>query len=263
MAIYRILLLSLAVLPVLIILLFVYFKDKNKEPVILLFSLFSSGITSCFLVLIISRIMGLFLPFMNTALSEKSFVDVLLYAFVGVALVEEFCKGLMTYIVAYNHDEFDEMYDGLVYATFVALGFAFLENIIYVYQTSSINTALLRAVSAVPSHACDAIFMGYYFSMAKQFAIRGDHQMEKKNLILSLVVPTILHGIYDFCIMSGYTILVVVFVVFVICLFITSHKKLKALAAANKKIKFKNKFCHICGKAVTGEFCARCGTKQI
>lgn len=263
MTLYKAVLLLLAVLPVILILLVVYYKDKNKEPTALLLSLFFSGIASCFLVLIISRIMGMFLPFMNTAFTEKKFIDILLYAFIGVALVEEFCKGLMTYIIAYHQNDFDEMYDGLVYAIFVSLGFAFLENIIYVYQTSSINTALLRAISAVPSHACDAIFMGYYLSMAKLFALRKNYKLEKKNLFLSIAVPAILHGIYDFCLMSGYRILTLVFFVFIVFLYIMSHKRLKEFAATNKRIKFKNKFCHVCGKAVTGEFCAKCGAKQM
>ena len=260
---YVALLLFLAVLPVIIILFFVYFRDKNKEPIPLLIILFFSGFISAALVLIISEIMGKFLPFMNINRVDTTFVDILLYAFIGVALVEEFSKGIMTYIVGYHHKEFDETYDGMVYAIFVSLGFAFLENILYVINTSSVNTALLRAVSAVPSHACDAIFMGYYLSIAKQFSIRGKHKLEKRNLILGLLVPTVIHGIYDFCLLYGQPILMTIFVAFVIFLFITSNKKLKALSIQNKKIKFKNKFCHVCGKAVTGEFCAKCGTKQI
>ena len=256
------LLLILAALPVILILLFVYHKDKNKEPMRLLIRLFIAGILSCILVLILSSILEVFFPFMRGSLASKSFFDILLYAFFGVAIVEEFCKWLMTYIVGYNNREFDELYDGIVYAIFVSLGFAFIENILYVINTSSVNTALLRAVSAVPSHACDAIFMGYYLSLAKQYSLRKRKDLEKKNIILSLAVPTILHGIYDFCLMSGQTILITVFIVFVVFLYIASIKKLKLLAKNNKRIKFKNKFCHVCGKAVTGEFCSKCGTRQ-
>ena len=257
------LLLVLAALPVILILLFVYYKDKNKEPMKLLIKLFIAGILSCILVLIISGILELFLPFMKGSLASKSFIDTLLYAFIGVAMVEEFSKWLMTYVVGYNNREFDELYDGIVYAIFVSLGFAFIENILYVVNTSSVNTALLRAVSAVPSHACDAIFMGYYLSLAKQYSIRKNKEKEKKNIMLSLLVPMVLHGIYDFCLMSGQTLLVTVFLVFVVFLYIASIKKLKTLAKNNKRIKFKNKFCHVCGKAVTGEYCSKCGTRQI
>ncbi|MBP5679382.1 MAG: PrsW family intramembrane metalloprotease [Bacilli bacterium] len=229
----------------------------------LLIKLFFAGFGSCILVLVISGILELFLPFMKGSLANKSFIETLLYAFVGVALVEEFSKWFMTYTIGYHHREFDELYDGIVYAIFVSLGFAFIENILYVIQTASINTALLRAISAVPSHACDAIFMGYYLSMAKQYSLKGNKDAEQKNVFYSVLIPAILHGIYDFCLMSGYMILVAVFLVFVIFLYILSLKKLKALSKNNKKIKFKNKFCQVCGKAVTGEFCSRCGTRQV
>ncbi len=257
------LLLALAALPVVLILLFVYKKDKNKEPISLLIKLFLSGFGSCFLVLLISNFLGKFIPFMNSDLTYKSFLDTLLYAFVGVAFIEETCKWLMVYLVGYHSKEFDELYDGLVYATFVSLGFAFIENILYVVMTSSFSTALLRAVSAVPSHACDAIFMGYYISVAKQFGLVKKKKFEKKYLRLSIIVPTILHGIYDFCLMSGYDMLVGVFVVFVIILYIISVHKLKVMSKNNKRIQFRNKFCGNCGKIVTGEFCAYCGTRQV
>ena len=255
-------LLAIAALPVIIILLWIYFKDKEKEPISLLIKLFLSGFVACVLVLLISRFLEAIFPFMNNDIKYKSFLDVFLYAFIGVALVEESCKWLMTYLVGYSNKEFDELYDGMVYAIFVSLGFAFIENILYVIYTASISTALLRAVSAVPSHACDAIFMGYYISIAKQFQLRGRRKTEKRYLIYSIAIPTLLHGIYDFCLMSGYQIFVVTFIAFVIFLYVISIRKLLILSRNNRKIRFKNRFCGHCGKIVTGEFCANCGQRQ-
>ena len=255
-------LLALAALPVILILSFVYFKDRNKEPMALLIKLFFAGFVSCILVLIISGILEIIFPFMSVDLSSKSFFQTLLYAFIGVALVEEFSKWLMTFLVGYNNREFDELYDGILYAIFVSLGFAFIENIMYIIQTSSINTALLRAVSAVPSHACDAIFMGYYLSIAKQCAIKGAEKLERKYIVKSVFVPAVLHGIYDFCLMSGSALLIGVFIAFVVFLYAASIKKLKKFSNYNRKIQFKNRFCHVCGKAVTGEFCSKCGARQ-
>ncbi len=63
--------------------------------------------------------------------------------------------------------------------------------------------------------------------------------------------------------MSNQKILIIIFLIFMVFLYIGSIKKLKKLSNHNKKIQFKNKFCHKCGKAVTGEFCAKCGTRQI
>lgn len=255
-------LLLLAALPVVLILLVVYLKDRNKEPMALLIKLFIAGFISCGLVLIISDLLEKFLPFMSGSVSNKSFIEVLLYAFFGVALVEEFSKWVMTYSVGYNNREFDELYDGIVYSIFVSLGFAFIENILYVINTSSINTALIRAISAVPSHACDAIFMGYYLSIAKLYALRGRHDLEKKYILKSVFIPMVLHGIYDFCLMSGYLFLMGVFVVFVIFLYIFSIKKLKQMANNNRQMVYKSRVCAVCGKPVTGPFCSKCGTRQ-
>ena len=193
------LLLLLAVLPVIAILFYVYKKDKTKEPMWLLLSFFSKGILSCFLVFTISDVLSAFLPFMNKETEEMLFVEVAIYSFFCVALVEEFCKWLMVYRGGYHHKEFDEIYDILVYSIFVSLGFAFFENIMYVLTSQSIYIALLRAVSAIPGHACDAVFMGYYLSLAKQCRILNKPNKEKEYIRMSIFIPTILHGIYDFC----------------------------------------------------------------
>ncbi len=256
------LMLFLAVLPVVLILIFVYNKDKTKEPLGLLMKLFGLGILSCFLVLAISAGMEKIFPFMRGNIDDKSFLDTLLYSFIGVALVEEFCKWLMLYFKGYKNDEFDELYDILVYSVFVSLGFAFFENILYVLGNQQLSVALLRAVSAVPGHACDAVFMGYYLNLAKQFYYKDRKELEKKYIIYSILVPALLHGIYDFCLMSGYTILAVTFVFFVIFLYSISIVKLKELSESNKKIKFKNKFCGTCGAKIEGEFCRVCGSRQ-
>lgn len=277
------LLLILAVLPVLLILLFVYKKDKTKEPLSLLLSFFAKGIFSCFLVLIISEILGAFLPFMNKELEAMNFIEVFLYAFIGVALVEEFCKWLMVYYGGYNHKEFDEIYDILVYSIFVSLGFAFFENLLYVFNSGSLSIALLRAVSAIPGHACDAVFMGYYLSLAKQCRVLKRPEQEKTFLIKSVFIPALLHGIYDFCLMSGNALFVIVFLVFVVYLYIVSIKKLNKLSKVNKNLNVyqrrphpanagqaqtninntQNNYCTGCGTKLMGPYCTKCGKKSI
>jgi len=252
----------LAALPVILILLYVYQKDKNKEPLRLLLLFFVLGIVSCFVVLIVSKVMKCFFPFMQGTLEDKTFVEVLLYAFIGVALIEEFCKWLMLYLGGYKNKEFDEVYDILVYAVFVSLGFAFFENIMYILKTNSILTALLRAVSAIPGHACDAVFMGYYLSMAKEYSLKGMVKTEKKSILLSIIIPSIIHGIYDFCLMSGNTLFILIFFIFIIFLYSISIKKLKELSSYNKKLQNKNEYCRSCGAQVTEDYCPNCGIRQ-
>lgn len=278
------LLLFFAVLPVVLILAFVYKKDKDKEPLMLLLSFFFKGIFSCFLVLTISKILGAFLPFMNKEVNMMTFTEVFLYAFVGVALVEEFCKWLMVYFGGYNHREFDEIYDILVYSIFVSLGFAFFENLLYVFNSGSLSIAILRAVSAIPGHACDAVFMGYYLSMAKQCRVLKKSDKEKSFLVKSIFIPAILHGIYDFCLMSGRILFVLVFLVFVVYLYVVSIKKLNKLSGSNRSLNIflrrpqpagmgqmgvqqvapqqnNNNFCTGCGTRLTGPFCTKCGKR--
>ncbi|MBQ8535082.1 MAG: PrsW family intramembrane metalloprotease [Bacilli bacterium] len=278
------LLLFFAVLPVVLILAFVYKKDKDKEPLMLLLSFFFKGIFSCFLVLTISEILGAFLPFMNKEVNMMTFTEVFLYAFVGVALVEEFCKWLMVYFGGYNHREFDEIYDILVYSIFVSLGFAFFENLLYVFNSGSLSIAILRAVSAIPGHACDAVFMGYYLSMAKQCRILKKFDKEKSFLVKSIFIPAVLHGIYDFCLMSGRILFVLVFLVFVVYLYVVSIKKLNKLSGSNRSLNIflrrpqpagmgqmgvrqvapqqnNNNFCTGCGTRLTGPFCTKCGKR--
>ena len=278
------LLLFFAVLPVVLILAFVYKKDKDKEPLMLLLSFFFKGIFSCFLVLTISEILGAFLPFMNKEVNMMTFNEVFLYAFFGVALVEEFCKWLMVYFGGYNHREFDEVYDILVYSIFVSLGFAFFENLMYVFSSGSLSIAILRAVSAIPGHACDAVFMGYYLSMAKQCRVLKKFDKEKSFLVKSLFIPAILHGIYDFCLMSGRMLFVSVFLVFVVYLYVVSIKKLNKLSGSNRSLNIfskrphpagmgqmgvqqvapqqnNNNFCTRCGTRLSGPFCTKCGKR--
>lgn len=255
-------LLFLAALPVILISRYVYKKDKNKEPAKLLIKLFFMGIASCFMVFLISDIMQEAIPLFGAETESLSFFELLIYVFVGIALVEEFCKWFMLYTGAYKNKEYEEVYDGLVYAVFVSLGFAFFENILYVLGNDSIATGIFRGVLAVPGHACDAVFMGHFLSMAKMASIRNDKANEKKYLWYSVLVPTALHGIYDFCLFSNIGSLVIGFFVFVIALFIISVKRIKLESYENKRFLMNNKFCPKCGAKVVGPFCGNCGARQ-
>lgn len=282
----------LAVIPVVVICTYIYMKDKNKEPGPLLIKLFLLGIGSCFLVLLISGILFKIFPFMDKDTANMTFFEVMAYSFIGVALVEEFCKWLMAYKGAYSSKDYDEVYDGIVYAVYVSLGFAFFENLLYVFSNQSIAVGISRGILAVPGHAFDAVFMGYYLSLAKVYSHQGKKDLEKKNLILSIIVPTILHGIYDFCLFAANSLLLIAFFVFVITMYILSFKKIKQLAAQYKKNNYqytaqqaqymnsktnhqqqyanysnnqtihKNNFCPNCGSPVTGNFCSKCGARQ-
>lgn len=251
------------ILPVILILVFVNSKDKTKEPLGLLIKLFLSGIISCFLTLGISFIMEKYVPFMNPELRSEKFVYTFLYAFIGVALIEEIFKWIMVYFIGYKNKKFDELYDIIVYSVFVSLGFACIENIISLitYGNAELSVAIIRAISAVPGHACDAIFMGYYLCLAKQFCIKNDKKQEKDNIYLSILVPTLLHGIYDFCLMSDQIVLIIIFILFIIFLYYISIKKLNQASKENRPLINTMRLCPNCGAKVEKEFCPVCGKK--
>lgn len=236
------LLIAIAIIPVVIILMFVYKKDKNKEPIGLLISLFVGGIFSCFLVITISRLLSNIFPFMT---NYNGYLDVFLHAFVGVALVEEICKFLITYALAYRHKEFDEIYDMLSYAIFVALGFACFENVLYIMGNetviSGLTVGIQRAITAIPGHACYGLFMGYHLSLAKVSAKRKNKILERNNVLKAIFIPTAIHGIYDFCCFTGSVLFLAVFVVFIIIIDIISLKKLNYVAKINRGINEKTK----------------------
>ena len=234
------LLIAIAIIPVAIIMMYVYKKDKNKEPIGLLVQLFIGGIFSCLLVLVISNVLANFFPFMS---NYNSYIDVFLHAFVGVALIEELCKFLITYALSYRHKEFNEIYDMLAYAIFVTLGFACFENIFYVFGNesfkASLNVGLQRSITAIPGHACYGLFMGYYLSLAKVSAKRNNKELERNNILKAIFIPTAIHGIYDFCCFAGNVLFLAVFVVFIIVVDIISLKKLNYVAKINRDINAK------------------------
>lgn len=230
----QLLLLFLAVIPVIAILTYIYYKDKNKEPLKLLIILFVLGILSCFMVLALSDVVFMIFPFMASETEYMTFFELMGYAFIGVALVEEFCKFFMTFLFSYRNKAYDEVYDGIVYAVFVSLGFAFFENLLYVFSNQSISVGISRGLLAVPGHACDAVFMGYYLSVAKVYSHQNKKNLERKNLAFSVLVPTILHGIYDFCLFTGEAIFIILFLAFVVVMYIAALKKIKQLSSQSK-----------------------------
>ena len=100
-------------------------------------------------------------------------------------------------ILVWKNQNFDYRYDGIVYAVSASLGFAALENILYVISYGT-SVSIGRAIFAIPGHTTFAVFMGFFLSRAKTAWL--DNKNFKKNLckILSLVVPMLIHGLYDF-----------------------------------------------------------------
>ncbi|MNP17263.1 Protease PrsW [compost metagenome] len=173
-----------AVAPGLALLTFFYLKDKyDAEPIHMIIRIFLLGLLIVIPVLIVQR--GLTL-----GLGDHPFVQ----SFFISSGVEELLKWLVLYFIIYNHVEFDEPYDGIVYAVTVSLGFATVENIMYAwYSQANIGTMFIRALLPVSGHALFGVIMGYYFGIAR---FRKDINT-KYFLGYSLLIPWLFHGIYD------------------------------------------------------------------
>ena len=116
---------------------------------------------------------------------------------VGVALIEELSKYIVFMKIIWKNDNFDYKYDGIVYAVAASLGFAALENVLYLISFGT-DISLGRALFAIPGHATFGIFMGYFLSRAKKKFCENKDFGTKRLRLKALFVPTIIHGIYDF-----------------------------------------------------------------
>ncbi len=250
-------LLLLAVAPAAGLLYYIWNKDKGKkEPTGLLVGLFFLGAAASIPTVIAEYIVGAGIDSVFGATEDFSYetggLRFILWAFFtnffGVALIEEGFKFLFMFIVTKNSRHFDELFDGMIYAVFVSLGFATLENILYVFE-GGVTVALTRAVMAVPGHMFFAVFMGYYYSMWHLFKladkaeegyarngliVRREPRFRYKGyLVLSLVVPVIVHGFYDFCLTVESVLLVLAVLTMMVALYIICFGRIRKMSKAD------------------------------
>ena len=232
--------LLLALVPSVLIGWYLYKKDVHKESKGLLVKLFIGGIGSAFLTFVLTILANSVVPGIVPTIDGSvnyNIIGLFIRVMLGIALIEEFSKWFFSYYIGYRSKEFDETYDIILYCGFVALGFATFENVLYVFTSdNTLQVALLRAITAVPGHVCDAILMGYYLGLAKQYELVGDIKLRKKNMILSIAIPMVTHGIYDFLVMSGSGLLIIIWFAFLVFMYIYSMKKLKEVSNARKVV---------------------------
>ena len=215
-----ILLASLA--PVFIILFYIYFRDKyDREPLGLLIKSVVVGMITVIPIIVVERLLVIIMPPLGK-------VPAAAYnAFLVAGSTEELFKFLALYILVWKSPSFNEKFDGIVYAVFVSLGFAAVENVLYVLD-GGYQTAIVRAITAVPAHALFGITMGYYFGIARMYS-----ELKKTHLRKAIFIPIILHGIYDFILMVEVDWLLTLFVPYVIYLYVVGMKKIRILSNAS------------------------------
>ncbi|MCL2462650.1 MAG: PrsW family glutamic-type intramembrane protease [Defluviitaleaceae bacterium] len=222
---------ALGLAPTIICLIYMYIRDKyEKEPLRLLILGVVYGALITAPIVQAENFVVTFIP--NWGVLMEAFYS----SFAVAAFVEELFKWLVLIFLVWMNPEFNERVDGIVYAVFVSLGFAGLENILYVFNPTmgGLETALSRAIFSVPGHALFGVAMGYYFAIAK-------YEPQKRGLwlFMSFFMPFILHGTYNFILLSGAPYLMIVFVPFVAYLWVSGFKKIRAHLAESpfKRVK--------------------------
>lgn len=239
----NILLFSLCVIPSLILLWYVYIKDKvEKEPMYLLTLLFIGGIIACTISILLSTISKKYIPFLNLAYPAMNILQIIFKVLITIVLVEECSKWIINYITIWRNKNFKHIYDPIVYCTFVALGFATFENIIYgiTFSSRGIMPIIMRGLISVPSHAVFGIFMGYYLGISKNALMYNKVKQSKKYRLYSIIVPIYLHFVYNLLLVKQNTIMYFIFVIYIIVLYISANKKIKKLSSVHNNFK-KNK----------------------
>ena len=209
----------IAVTPAISIALAVYLSDRyDREPISLLFKTFALGALSVIPTAAVETLLIRVNIF-------PGLLGVVFMTFIVAGLTEEFFKRAVVLKYIYNNRHFNEKLDGIVYAVFSALGFATVENIMYVVFRFSNNpyVGLYRGLLSVPAHAIFGVTMGYYLSLAK-FSLNEEE--EKLYLRKSLFIPVILHGIFNFILMANIPALASLLIPYVIYLWWTNQKKL-------------------------------------
>jgi protease PrsW len=212
-------LLTISLAPVLIILIYIYFRDKyEKEPIaLLLLGLMAGALLTIPIGFVEWALMS---PFQGTG----GMIDAGYKSFIVAALSEESFKFIAVLLLFWRNREFNERFDGIVYAVFVSLGFAAVENIMYVFNYG-LQTGIFRALTAVPAHALFGITMGYYISLARFIP-----QQKRPLLVRAILYPIILHGLYNYMIFSENPILLLLFIPYLVYLWRSGSKKMKKLS---------------------------------
>ncbi len=208
-----------ALAPVFIIAFYIYFRDKyEKEPLGMLVKALLGGMLVVVPIMFVEQGLMSLMPF-DGKVSQAAW-----QAFVVAASTEELFKYVALYLLVWRSRHFNEQFDGIVYAVFVSLGFALVENIMYVMD-GGFQTALLRSLTAVPAHAIFGVTMGFYFGIARRY-----EELRRSYLLKAIALPVLLHGIYDFILMVEIPWLLTLFIPYVIFLWITGSRKIKALS---------------------------------
>ncbi|MGP4107414.1 glutamic-type intramembrane protease PrsW [Virgibacillus sp. L01] len=208
---------SAGIAPALALMSFIYLKDRFTEPFSLILKTFILGALLVFPIMFIQYALTI------ENVSSNNFMQ----SFLEVGFIEEFFKWFIFLYVIYHHTEFDAHYDGIVYAVSISLGFATVENFLYLL-TNGIEYAFTRALFPVSSHALFGVIMGYHFGKAKV-----NSYYKKWNIVLALILPITLHGSYNYILKTITSNWLTLLIPFMIVLWIIGLRRVKTANQSN------------------------------
>ncbi len=209
----------IAVIPAIVFMFAVYLTDKSdREPTKLLLLTYLFGALAVIPSIVVEEVLvrlNIFSGVFQAAFN----------AFIVAAMTEEYFKRLVILKLPFRTSYFNEKLDGIVYGVFAHLGFATVENIIYVVFTYTNNPfiGLYRGIFSVPAHGVFGITMGYYLSLSR---FDNDKKRKAVNMRKSFTVPLLLHGLFDFILMANIPELTLLFVPYVVFLWWVNQRKL-------------------------------------
>ena len=219
--------LVIAIFPAIFFMIYIYRNDdKEKEPPLLLLKCIIGGLLSVPIAIILEMIAEAVVIYLleNVVSATRVNYGVLTAIFVG--LIEEGAKFFFLYIFTWKDKEFNYRFDGIVYAVFVSLGFAALENVFYVFNYGT-GVALQRALLTIPGHMSFAVYMGLYYGHAKVSEAVNNPDAKSLNLKAAYAFAVLLHTIFDATLMVESDIGLIIFFIFVIILDIVVYRTIR------------------------------------
>ena len=230
------LLIIAALAPVAVLVYYIYRRDKyKKEPVRELLKAFGYGILSVPIALCMS------VPLSSVGLvpAEPSTLwGAVGVSFLGAAIPEEIAKYLMLLLFLRKSRFFDERMDGIVYASVVSMGFAAVENVLYLVSNYDawVSVGITRALFSVPAHFFFGVLMGYYYSLHRFCPSDG---RAYKWLVLG--APIRAHGLFDSVLFSVNVMPSLSLVLMILFLFLCNSLRKRACRSIAEHLKFDSK----------------------
>ncbi|HPC41188.1 MAG TPA: PrsW family glutamic-type intramembrane protease [Spirochaetota bacterium] len=216
----------IAVLPPVAFMLYIHRLDRiEPEPHGLIIKAMALGAAAVIPAALVELLLS-----MVPVFAAGGIVGAALKSFIVIAPIEETVKLGVVLLFIWNNVNFNEENDGIVYTGAAAIGFALLENIMYVLQ-SGFGTGIMRAVTSIPLHTFTGVIMGYFVGIAR-FA--PDAGRRSGTVWKGFIIAYLIHAVYDTLVLSA-TAAALLIVPLVIALFVFGGIYLKKGVAFSRR----------------------------